>query len=576
MTDLDTILVTEDDPVFASLLQESLQAEGHPVLVAQTGQEGLKILRDTEVFLVLLDLRRPDTAGIEVLQEIQRLEAAPEIVILTEFACVQSAMAAIEAGAAGFFRKPVDVAGLCALIHKLRARRQIRREHAALIQRSDQERHRLEALYGVSRHLASVHDTAQILSLIVDETSRLLGTEAVALRLLEGDEFVLRAHTGPAAALTARLRVTASESVSGLVLAADELVAIEDLAEDTRYDSAHTRGVVDQGFHGFLGAPLRVHGEIIGVLNAYTTERRNFSPDEISLLSALAAQASVAIEAARLHEETTRRAQQVVTLGELARVLTTVLDPPALAREILAAVQVLIPGVAGRVWEATDDGAALQVVASLGLAEPEREVRTWFSLGQGMIGIAALTREPVISRDVREDPRFLDPAWATTEGLVACIVLPLMSGDRVTGGLTIFTRSPHVFTEEEVGLLRSFADQAAVALANARRFQREQERRRQLEAVRAATAEISRMLELTDLLRLVSQDAGDQRCPVGPGVPQAATGPADSHSDRLPRHYRDRGGAVRVPAKAAGEPGASGRGRRSVGGQRAEGSRRRR
>jgi two-component system NtrC family sensor kinase len=505
----DAILVIEDDPSSASLLQESLETEGHPVILARTGQEGLRALRGTPVFLVLLDLRLPDMAGVEVMREIQRLEAPPEIVIVTAFASLESAVAAIEAGAAAYLLKPIDAARLRLLVTKLGAQRQLRQEHAALAQRIDHERHRLEALYEVSRQLAAVHDTEQILSLIVRETARLLGTEAVALRLLDGECFVLRAHTGPAAALTARARVKASESVSGLVLAAGAPVAIEDLVEDTQYDPAHTQGVVSRGFRGFLGVPLRVRGKVIGVLNVYTAARRRFAPEEISLLSALADQASVAIEAARLHEEATRRAQQLATLTELTRALTTVLDPPALARETLTAVQVLIPEAAGRVWEVTEDGAAVHLVASLGLREPASKAGARFAFGEGMIGLAAVTQKPVISADVRADRRFLDPDWAAAEGLVACIILPLIRGDRVSGGLTIFTRTPHAFTEEEVGLLRSFADQAAIALANARLFQREQARRRQLEAIRAATAEITRTLDLKDLLRLISQRSAE-------------------------------------------------------------------
>lgn len=509
MGDIDAILVIEDDPTSASLLREVLEAGGHPVIVAQTGQEGLNALQGTPTFLVLLDLILPDMDGFEVLRVIQQLEAPPEIVIVTAFASLDTAVAAIEAGVAGYLLKPIDVHRLRALVARLGEQKHMRREHAASMQRSTHERHRLEALYEVSRHLASAHDTQQILSLIVRETSRLLDAEAVALRLREGGDFVLRAHTESAAGLTARSRVKASESVSGLVLAAEAPVAIEDLDADTQFDPAHTRGIVGQGFRGFLGVPLRTHDSIIGVLNIYTRSRRSFSPDEISLLSALAAHASAAIEAARLHEETSRRAQQLATLTDLTRILTTVLDPPALSREILAAVQVLIPGAAGRVWEVTEDGGALCLLASLGLQEHAGNARNRFSMGQGLIGIAAVTREPVISQDVGRDPRFLDPAWAATEGLLACIVLPLNRGDRILGGLTIFTRTPHEFTPDEVGLLRSFADQAAAAFANARLFQREQDRRRQLEAVRAASAEITRMLDLTDLLRLISQRSAE-------------------------------------------------------------------
>lgn len=503
--DHDAILVVEDDPRSASVLQESLETEGYPVIVTHTGQEALSVLRERLIALVLLDLRLPDLPGITVLQEVRQIASPPDVVIVTGHGALDSALAAIEAGAAGYLLKPVELPRLRALVAKLFAERRLRRENATLLERIERERGRFQVLYDVSRGLASLRDTDQILALIVNEASRVLRSEAAALRLREGEELVLRAHRESAAALTTRRRVTPQESLSGLVLAAGAPVLIEDLAEDTPYDPAHTRGIANCGFRGFLGVPLRSQGKIIGALNIYTTSPRSFSSDEVSLLSALADQAAVAIEATRLQEETGRRGQQLATLTDLTRVLTTVLDPPALAREILGAVQVLIPGAAGRLWEVAEDNASLRLVASLGLEESADKGRIRFAIGHGMIGIAAATGEPVISADVTRDPRFLDPAWATAEGLVACIVVPLNRGERVIGGLTIFTRIPHAFSQEEVGLLRSFADQAVIALGIARLFQREQERRRQLEAVRAATAEISRVLELKDLLRLISQ-----------------------------------------------------------------------
>jgi DNA-binding response OmpR family regulator/energy-coupling factor transporter ATP-binding protein EcfA2 len=270
--DRDTILVVEDDPQCASLLKVLLEDEGHPVVLASTGGEGQRILRDAAISLVLLDLRLPDMNGTDLMQDVQRLDAPPEVVVITAHATLESAIMAIEAGAAGYILKPVDPTRFRALVGKVLERRRLQRENAALYERIDCERRRLQALYEVSRHLISVRDIDDVLSLIVRETSRLLGAEAVALRLLEGEEFVLKAYTELAGALISRIRVSTRASLSGLVLAAGEPVVIEDLLEDTRHDPAYTRGVANLGFRGFLGVPLRAHGETIGALNVYTID----------------------------------------------------------------------------------------------------------------------------------------------------------------------------------------------------------------------------------------------------------------------------------------------------------------
>src|SRR5437660_8971301 len=85
----------------------------------------------------------------------------------------------------------------------------------------DRERRRLEVLYDVTRRLAAVHDSQQILDYIVNAATTLLGAEAAGLRLRDGDDLVVKARTASAAELMARVRVHSGESLSGHVLATE-------------------------------------------------------------------------------------------------------------------------------------------------------------------------------------------------------------------------------------------------------------------------------------------------------------------------------------------------------------------
>ncbi|MBI2002750.1 MAG: GAF domain-containing protein [candidate division NC10 bacterium] len=251
------------------------------------------------------------------------------------------------------------------------------------------------------------------------------------------------------------------------------------------------------GLVSYLGLPVQCKGRLFGVLAFNTTAPRAYRDDEVVFLFAFARQAALAIENARMHEATVHRAQQLGTLTELTRLLTTVLDPERVAQEILAAAQVLVPGAAGRFWAQVGEGDAIRLVASVGLREPEGRFQRLFSLGEGLAGIAAATRQPVISPDVTSDSRFINQDWARAERLVSGIVLPLIHGDRIHGLLAMFTRTPHTFTEEEIGLLRSFAAQAAVALENARLYEAVQRHAVGLEArVQERTAELEEALRV--------------------------------------------------------------------------------
>jgi signal transduction histidine kinase len=173
-------------------------------------------------------------------------------------------------------------------------------DHTLPYVQADRERRRLQVVCDVSRRLAAVHDTDGTLALIVHEAERLLGVEAAAIRLLEGDDLVLKARTESAASITSRPRVRRGESLSGIVVASGEPVAVEDLMEDERYDPVHRRAAVEHGFHGYLGVPLRASDRILGSLGVFTKDRRRFAADDISLLCVFADQAALAIEKAAL------------------------------------------------------------------------------------------------------------------------------------------------------------------------------------------------------------------------------------------------------------------------------------
>jgi PAS domain S-box-containing protein len=199
-------------------------------------------------------------------------------------------------------------------------------ENAGLYERATRQRQQLAGLAEIARRLAEVHDTDHLLALIVQEAARLLGLEGAGLRLLEGEELVLRARTDSVAALLARPRLHVGESLSGLVVARGEPLAVEDLGRDPRYDALHSRGAQALGFHGFLGVPLRVNGHVIGTLTVYAKRRRRFGAEAIALLAALADQAALALDKARLLGEAEHRRHQAEAAERRFRELVHGLD----------------------------------------------------------------------------------------------------------------------------------------------------------------------------------------------------------------------------------------------------------
>ncbi|MGI5446865.1 helix-turn-helix domain-containing protein [Streptomyces sp. CA-243310] len=175
----------------------------------------------------------------------------------------------------------------------------------------DQHRRReaeLTALFDTAGDLAALRDLDSVLRAIVRRARTLLGTDVAYLTLNDaavGDTF-MRVTDGSVSAAFQQLRLGMGEGLGGLVAQTARPYASSDYRADGRFrhTTAIDRGVGEEGLRGILGVPLRVGTRVIGVLYAADRAVRAFAPDAVALLSSLADHAAVAIDGARLLEET--------------------------------------------------------------------------------------------------------------------------------------------------------------------------------------------------------------------------------------------------------------------------------
>ncbi|MER5730748.1 GAF domain-containing protein [Streptomyces sp. NPDC002138] len=175
----------------------------------------------------------------------------------------------------------------------------------------DQHRRReaeLTALFDTAGDLAALRDLDAVLRAIVHRARMLLGTDVAYLTLndpVAGDTF-MRVTDGSVSAAFQQLRLGMGEGLGGLVAQSARPYASADYRTDGRFKHtpAIDSGVREEGLRGILGVPLRVGNRVIGVLYAADRAVRAFAPEAVALLSSLADHAAVAIDGARLLEET--------------------------------------------------------------------------------------------------------------------------------------------------------------------------------------------------------------------------------------------------------------------------------
>ncbi|WP_326700421.1 GAF domain-containing protein [Streptomyces sp. NBC_01754] len=337
----------------------------------------------------------------------------------------------------------------------------------------------LDAVMSLGRGL----ELPEVLRGIVEAAVALTDAEYGALGIVgDGQTLLEFLPVGMSEELTARIGQTpCGRGILGELIHHPEPLRLTDLSSHP-----HSYGFPPHHppMHSFLGVPVRVREEVFG--NLYLTEKRggqSFDADDEAVLTTLSIAAGVAIDHARMYEESRRREQRLEALGEITRALLSGTDADevlhlvaeramAVAGADRAAV-LLPPSLPGAPAppEAADVPAALdRLTVAVAHGRDADRVRGLSVPARGSLaGLAARTGTPVHCADVRTDPRAHPFGDGAEECLGPVVAVPLRVGTGAMGALRLgrpVGRPP--FDDTEVALVSGFADQAAIALKLAR------------------------------------------------------------------------------------------------------------
>jgi len=254
-----------------------------------------------------------------------------------------------------------------------------------------------------------------------------------------------------------------------------------------------------------LFIPLVARGQVIGLAELMESRwERRFTADDIRLARAIASQVAVAIENARLFEQTTqalralqRRTLQLETIREVSERITSTLDMGQLLSQVVHLLKERFGYYHVHIYLVDEAGEYL--VMTEGVGEPGRIMKERghrLRIGeQGLVGRVGATGHPELVPDVSKCPYFYpNPLLPKTRSE---LTVPLKLDDWVIGVLDVQSEEVGGLTEEDLTLLTGLAGQIAVAIENARLFeeleQRVRERTRELEAAKAEAEEANRL-----------------------------------------------------------------------------------
>lgn len=349
------------------------------------------------------------------------------------------------------------------------------------------------ALVDVAAAVGSTLSVEGVLDVIVDRCRALLGAGAAGVFRFDrpGGVLVYDRGIGLSPDFIEHLTVRPGEGTTGRSYLEQKPVWTADILADAHMQLHESqRSLIErEGYHAVLSVPILIKGQPYGALAVYWWQARTPEASQVSLLTALAGQAAIALENARLYGAATDRGRRLATLAHLTETLTASLSlEDVLGRVVQSAVDLFGSSVS-RVWLLDEDGRSLSLRASAG-AMTTVNGRTRMSADEGLMGHIVTSRAPLLVPDLREDGRAHNAERIRAEGLISFAGMPLILGDRVLGALSVSLRERRPFDGEDLGLLQSLGNQAAVAIRNATLYA---DTRRSLEETRA-------LLEVTEIL----------------------------------------------------------------------------
>ncbi len=357
--------------------------------------------------------------------------------------------------------------------------------------------------FETSHTILSSWDLHDILKLLVKRTVQALGVKAGSLMLVNDE--------------TNRLELVASHLLSRKYLSKGPLSADKSIPEVLEGKTVVVKNAFDdpriqyraekreEGINTVLSVPVAAKGKVIGVLRLYTKEPRDFSPEELEFVSALAEMGGLAIANARIYEqegvklssllkevgaeipESTRKAKRRFkpfgfkpidpaksleyfrALHQVTTAILSTLDSREVVDLIIDKVREMtgVEGCCLRLLRETT--GELELVAAKGLSDRYLKKGT---LHADRSIRETLEGEPVLIADARNDPRIEYPSAVAEEGIRSLLSVPIIARERVIGALRLYSRESREYSEEEVAFLSALAEIAGIAIMNAKLYER--------------------------------------------------------------------------------------------------------
>lgn len=404
------------------------------------------------------------------------------------------------------------------LLEGLGAQAAIAIEKARLYQTSQQRVNILERLGHVAEAAGRAEDLPALFNEIVTHVAEIIDADIVGILLYDTDRKRLMARSPflgvPEEWLDNYVIDTTGENAEAASIFDQPYWLVEDAQSNPNVEQLGLLPLsLATNIRQTLWVPLEAAGERVGfiqVANPRTASR--FTEEDVARLLMLTSQLSGMVRVSQLLEHMERRADQMSSLVSVAAAIGSSLELDTVLDSIVQAVTQVLDCRRTAMFVLEPTERVLNLAAAQGVSDKYIARSQAVPIERGGRAHAVATKAPVIVDDVLETPEFTAVApLAGSEGFRSYADIPLLRGEEVVGLLSVQFEKPHYFDTDDIDLLNIIAEQAAVAIENARLYEETDEELRRrvdsLEALQRVTQEITSTLNLDQILELVLNEA---------------------------------------------------------------------
>jgi len=379
-------------------------------------------------------------------------------------------------------------------------------ENARLFREEGRRSQIIEALADIANEIATTQEEISVLDKIAERTLSLLNASSVAVYILQDDNKTIKIVSAQGAYQKELISHTIKigEGITGNIIANGKPEIIDNIFNDPRRIRVPDTPEEDEELDTMMSTPLILHGNSIGAINAWRLKSKGlFDVSELNFLVSIAHQASILIESVRLFDEITRRAHEAAAIAEVGRNISATLELNIVLERIATYAKDLLRAETSAVYLTEPGMPLLQAISAIGIDANEIK-NDPLQIGMGILGNIALQKHGEIVNDTFGDPRTITIKGTVNNPDEHIMGVPVLLKDQLTGLLVVWrTDRDKEFKATDLDFLSSLAQQAAVAIENARLFEEEQKRRQEAENLQVAATVVTSSLDPQEVLETI-------------------------------------------------------------------------